>query len=31
MIQEADKDMFTANKVTKLFAQPGYQGGIHHM
>ena len=31
MINETAKDAFSANKTTKLFAQPGYHGGIHHM
>ena len=31
MVKETDEDVFEANKTTKLFAQPGYHGGIHHM
>ena len=31
MVKEDDKDTFEANRTTRLFAQPGYQGAIHHV
>lgn len=29
MIDETDKDTFTANHITKLLADPDREGGIH--
>lgn len=30
MLKETGKDEFTANNITKVLADPNYQGGVHH-
>ena len=31
MLKETAKDEFCANNITKMLADPNYQGGIHHL